>query len=1486
MHLISLSYDTFVRRGILLWVCPAVWAANIPLTVVGSTETQIIVNYTAPSAAACTIVATDNNGGPAVADVDASKFSGANSDLGRTAANGFRWPTLIAEANSLNRTLFIGGHDEVKLASDGKWFSTALQVNSDHTITVTCGSDSGSIHASTKNLPAGSTYPEQIIPDTRAPMGGFPQPDVDWANIRAWKSTDPITGMLWQGVIGPKDSFRSDSTINTVFKYALDPSGSAWTNPQNALTNQVSGTLASTSTQNAPLFLAPDYFSWYCCGIVISDIQVFPYGKATGSQATVGHYLTNDSCTTKLTREIDQSFDTASAHVQGPGVPSTALSGFLNAWSPFSPNGMIGDLDLSNVTYNGSGGKNVVNASGSVITLTGRDGSGFPMRAPGSKLQIKSCSTGENVDLTVAHTDSPERITVVETGLNHTNCTYQDRGFGLCVELKSPGTVSLSETVRVNMANADDRGTNGAEYVCAPSKVTDISTGVDGTAYNPPMSGYLCAFHDGGNGKVVLIQDDGKVGLQSVLSRPGAHSNAGLKMPLSPWVDARTLMLSQSYSTNIWRISKDNSGNYTEYVPGTTFPDDRFTYTNIMDGATPLLTQVQNAGGKCADHLAKGIVVLGGLQSIAAGYSYYYIGAGSGDTHGGYAFFDSNNHYVGCTLGWDSYPLRNGAMHQAPEAVGKYAIAMFGNQFANYNAANVLGGPFVLQPTGAYRKNGTWTNYMVPVTAATNANPVRLTAPNNDLQGWIESHPPFTSPWMTISGGAGSWAALNGVVRATRVDNSSFTLTNTAGQNIDSTGWGAYSGGMSLTMTPALWNLRIASVATDSGTAKITVIADTPFTSYFPSGTPHLQDGDSLVISNISKHTAYYAKVSCSGCSQTSFQIWANPALTTPVSAASLNASVNHSIANAEACPALSTLSLPGPIVFDPDGGPGQSPTQVRCFVMQFAGEPCSYWAGSAESAAYPCSQNPQSYTSEITTVQPGDVLYDVGHPFSGYGSNNHEHFLVLAKDTTTHPGKIDLTLMRWYGDGINPVQSTHDDHLYVPGITGSNWYAYNHSPGWTPYLFPTSALALIDASNPSTVLAMPPPYTSMHIDIVNMPTNGYASTISGWANSIDGVFNKPISAIPAIPPTFQHDNTPVWSPASSYELNQPSQSYPSGRHLVTAPERERVWAGDWGAMNNVWGYSPNHGDANFNGLSLTPVPGTLHVFKINNASGATNIKVQPYISVSPGFMYGTDISSRTSGDVITDSKPYTQCYAYTAGECRQSSNAGEWYISMPGGWNANNYYYSNQFFWPIPILFAPTPWAGWAFQTRQNPVDRQGKGTRRLTLGNVPPFTHMSFQNWRPSVPGPGGSTWGFFAMNPWRSRLRFQEAAGSTWLLGKVPPWPDTDTTNRGAFVQTPVKVSGNTGDTVRVAFGYGENGDPSSLYCTQRRETCWTTANPTAADPFVFAGETQAKTPCPSACTVNIPAIAGRIVFYRIERTTSSGVVTGPVQAIAVP
>lgn len=120
--------------------------------------------------------------------------------------------------------------------------------------------------------------------------------------------------------------------------------------------------------------------------------------------------------------------------------------------------------------------------------------------------------------------------------------------------------------------------------------------------------------------------------------------------------------------------------------------------------------------------------------------------------------------------------------------------------------------------------------------------------------------------------------------------------------------------------------------------------------------------------------------------------------------------------------------------------------------------------------------------------------------------------------------------------------------------------------------------------------------------------------------------------------------------------------------------------------------------------------------------------------------------------------------------------------------------------------------------------------------------------------------------------------------YLAFKMPPPPAPDDgIDRTQFIDTPVGVPGGLA-FARVRFGYAENGSPDQFYCTSRREACLTDAQ---VAPFAFA-QTDAGTGqgCGGGCTVHIPAISGRVLYYRVERSDDgTSWVNGDMQVVAI-
>src|SRR5580658_10251610 len=98
------------------------------VTVSAVTSTQALLTYTAPSSAACTVqVSHSNTLSPLVHDVDATIFSGANSD-GRT-----------GNISSGTSRQFVIGQRTAQQGSSSYFYSRALQADTTHYYQIACG---------------------------------------------------------------------------------------------------------------------------------------------------------------------------------------------------------------------------------------------------------------------------------------------------------------------------------------------------------------------------------------------------------------------------------------------------------------------------------------------------------------------------------------------------------------------------------------------------------------------------------------------------------------------------------------------------------------------------------------------------------------------------------------------------------------------------------------------------------------------------------------------------------------------------------------------------------------------------------------------------------------------------------------------------------------------------------------------------------------------------------------------------------------------------------------------------------------------------------------------------------------------------------------------------------------------------------------------------------------------------------------------------
>ena len=287
---------------------------------------------------------------------------------------------------------------------------------------------------------------------------------------------------------------------------------------------------------------------------------------------------------------------------------------------------------------------------------------------------------------------------------------------------------------------------------------------------------------------------------------------------------------------------------------------------------------------------------------------------------------------------------------------------------------------------------------------------------------------------------------------------------------------------------------------------------------------------------------------------------------------------------------------------------------------------------------------------------------------------------------------------------------------------------------------------------------------------------------------------------------------------------------------------------------------------------SVSLVNGTQHVYKIslplNSPNGpplqnsATDRKRRATVGWY-GHTLLRDISG--PGSQISDAATDTFCVADFAGECVPNSAKGDQFVSVV---NADT---SGQcIIWYIrktPCLAALPNQTARYVQFDVSKPDPTGMRWRILSSLWGGPGRTDNYAN----VHGTDGTGW-VFGVGKWVNGDRAQ-------IYGiKVPSWR-LDSQYRGDFVRIPVTVSGRTGDAVRIRFGYDSN-----LYCSTRQEQCSTGA--TNGDAFAWISEPVSWQPCTNQCSVTVPAVAGRVLYYTVDRKDSSGTInSGTMQVVAV-
>jgi hypothetical protein len=286
--------------------------------------------------------------------------------------------------------------------------------------------------------------------------------------------------------------------------------------------------------------------------------------------------------------------------------------------------------------------------------------------------------------------------------------------------------------------------------------------------------------------------------------------------------------------------------------------------------------------------------------------------------------------------------------------------------------------------------------------------------------------------------------------------------------------------------------------------------------------------------------------------------------------------------------------------------------------------------------------------------------------------------------------------------------------------------------------------------------------------------------------------------------------------------------------------------------------------------------------------------KLQPTMAVS-GTQPLVDISSAATGNVIGDTSAdsYKYCVVRFTNECRAGSAVGEFFVNAPFvNTRSDGTYGSSQAIGEGPLIndlliFNSDAYLNAVSQVGYRSNDPVGALGRTLTKA----LLRYKILDYNMNVKSLPNASWLLF----WNAAM---PGAGHAVMAAKMPPYPAVDSVNRAVFVPMVLSLSppdGITVDNAVVRFGYAENGAADQFYCTSRHEACLAVAATVPTDPFKFPSDgadgtaaTITGVNCASGCSVAIPAIPQRSVYYQVQYRDSGNRVIAqtPLQVASAP
>jgi len=536
---------------------------------------------------------------------------------------------------------------------------------------------------------------------------------------------------------------------------------------------------------------------------------------------------------------------------------------------------------------------------------------------------------------------------------------------------------------------------------------------------------------------------------------------------------------------------------------------------------------------------------------------------------------------------------------------------------------------------------------------------------------------------------------------------------------------------------------------------------------------------------------------------------------------------------------------------------------------------------GKHEAAEFPCitpgfGVSNASY-SKLQDIQVGDYLQDI--------SGAREYFAIVTPPSYNGLNDITFWVLRTAGyTYLNPTyKSNNTDDTFGAGHA-AGIPSETHSNGWSMWVIPWGGTqgAVIDFSSPSN--------TWLYDNVAR----GEGHAVPG-PGSLPGTYNYSMAncgpgfniycgtsnLTPPASINIPFGNTVTSAPLFA-GIAQPTVGIQSYQNATYSQNVSRLpFFVDFKAINpsNVAGPEAYNGYGN---MSMSLVSGTTHTYLVAADCCTSNPSYKAWgLSGYAGRFLLKDVSSPATFGSAADMANYSVCWARNNNECVFGSTPGKLYLSVSQR-DIQSACSSANFGNAIPCLSSFGPITGQVIQFRNDRLDTVGISIRKFGFAHNHVGLGYSFTNCRAT---PDAQF--LFCPAYWMDGVR------TDWLALRIDALPpdDTHVINRTNFVPHPVTYQGvPLASNIRARFGYAENGG-DLLQCTAYGQDC-STEIPSASpnDPFSFTNEVVTRQACPNrtSCTITIPSLPNRILYYVIDRLDSSGNVlqTSVMEAVAVP